>query len=208
MNLFLIGRGRMGSLVEQIALDRGHGIAESLEGADVAIEFAAAELTPRTVREVASAGKPLVIGTTGWEGDEVLDPAREAGTGVLHSPNYSIGIYYFRMLIREAQRLSLIGYASAGLEWHHSRKQDVPSGTAKLIQEETGIPFQSIRVGEVPGTHQVVFDSTCDTIELTHRARNREGFARGAVEGAEWLIGKRGVYTMDDWMKERVSCTV
>jgi 4-hydroxy-tetrahydrodipicolinate reductase len=227
-NLALVGHGRMGRLVEQLA--PGHGFevvarldssdheidAERFRGVDVAIDFSTAAAVPGTVERLAPLGVPLVVGTTGWH--EALPRVREAverhGLGFLHGANFSVGVQVFYKLAEAASRL-LAGEASyeAWLyEIHHSKKKDAPSGTLLQIQKvmqaagwERGIDVASNRAGAIPGTHQIGFDSEADTITLQHTARSRAGFAHGALRAARWMVGRRGFYEFSQVWEEIVA---
>ena len=156
--------------------------------------------------------KSIVIGTTGWETshDQARQRIEEAKGSCLYSPNFSIGIFLFNQIVAHAAQLlqKFPEYDVAGVEAHHRQKVDSPSGTAKALSDTLlhNMPrlkdfnFSSIRCGSIPGTHTLYFDSNVDTLTLTHEARNREGFAHGAVIGAEWLIGRQGFFTMKDMM--------
>lgn len=188
-----------------------------------AIDFALPDSVLENAQVYARAGWAAVIGTTGWESqrEEVLAPFRDAGTGLVYGSNFSVGANMFVRITRYAARLaSRTGeYDSALVELHHRRKKDSPSGTAitlaevmrqelrdkKEIQVETVhrqiLPEElhviSGRVGSVPGTHSVILDSAADTVELTHRARSRQGFAVGAVQAAEWIVERKGIYPVE-----------
>ena len=193
MKIALHGYGKMGK-----ALERLHdGPIVPLEECDVCIDFSHADAVVDCVRQACDAGCDLVIGTTDWEKDlpQVKQMVETAGIGALHSPNFSIGMALFVKLAEQAKQL-LHDYEVSGIEVHHSTKKDALSGTAKLL----GVPFSSVRVGKVPGTHTLIFDSEVDTIELTHRARSRDGFARGALRAAQWIRGKQGLYTLNDML--------
>ncbi|MGE0199101.1 MAG: 4-hydroxy-tetrahydrodipicolinate reductase [Simkaniaceae bacterium] len=212
MKIALIGYGKMGKMVERCALQEEHEIVarvtkekrtfSPIEKADVCIDFTEPSAVLGTIREVAAFKKPLVIGTTGWEVEKGQEYA--AMIGILYAPNFSIGVALFERLLKEAYTLFSPRYGVSGVEIHHQEKKDAPSGTAKhLASQIPGLAFQSVRSGYHPGTHQVIFDAPEDTIELTHRARNREGFARGALEAASFLMGKVGFYTLEDYIEER-----
>lgn len=201
--------------------------AEAVAQADVCIDFTSPLSCVDNIRLLSGLGKNIVVGTTGWYArlGEVQEMVRAGGNGLVYSPNFSIGVNAFFRIVDEASKImrAFEEYDVAGLELHHGMKIDSPSGTAKAIASilMKGIPrkktavydivdrkigpeelhFASLRVGTIPGTHKILFDSTADTIELTHTARTRDGFAAGAVLAAEWLGGKAGVYTMDDVMK-------
>lgn len=198
--------------------------ADALKNADVAVEFTNPQAAFENIKTIIALGVDLVVGTTGWR--DRLDEARrlveEAGIGMIYAPNFSLGVNLFAKIIRFAGNAmsDFPQYDCYGCEVHHRRKKDGPSGTARdicriLIDElaskeeaqfdrlerpvaETEIHFASVRGGEVPGTHTVVFDSIADSIELKHTARGRAGFAFGALQAAKWIRGRKGLFTMDD----------
>jgi 4-hydroxy-tetrahydrodipicolinate reductase len=150
-----------------------------------------------------------VIGTTGWQSDEAAckDIAQRAGIGVLTAANFSIGVHVFRLIVEEASR-RFAGIEDVGAwihELHHSAKKDAPSGTALMLKgamERAGyarpIDVSSTRAGSIPGTHQIGFDATAETVALTHTVRDRAVFAHGALEAAKWIKGRSGWFSMDD----------
>ena len=216
MNLLLVGYGRMGRLVEQLALDQGIAIAGRVDvdssgwaPADVAIDFSTADALAVNFPRYVEARMPVVIGTTGWGAVEpqLRAAAATARLGVVASANFSIGVNLFERMVSEAARLmrEQHQYGAWIHEQHHAAKRDAPSGTAILLRDamlRTGygpaVDVSSSRAGKVPGTHTVGFDSESDTIELTHRARDRRGFASGALTAARWVIGREGWYSMAD----------
>jgi 4-hydroxy-tetrahydrodipicolinate reductase len=221
VKILLVGFGRMGRLVEELARDDGHEIvarivsttaADDIPGADVAIDFSTAEAVRTNVPRLAERGINLVIGTTGWQSHEreLRVVAERAGIGVVASANFSIGVNVFVILAAEAARL-LQPHEEYGAwihELHHAAKKDAPSGTAFLLRDAlTGAGFSrpidisSTRAGAIPGTHVIGFDGRSDTIELTHTARDRRGFASGALVAAKWIVGRRGWYSMQDVLK-------
>ncbi len=228
MKITLIGYGKMGKMVEQAATNAGHTIcsiidptelgncidASTLKNTDVCIDFTHPSKVVNNIEQVINYGKPMVVGTTGWEEhtDMVRKWVLKKGTGLLYGPNFSIGINLFlKILQKSVEMLCDKQYDVAGLEIHHNKKADAPSGTAKEIinlialatnQEKEKISFSSVRCGSVPGTHKVIFDSPFDTITLTHEARNREGFATGAILAAEWIKNKNGLYHFNDIFKD------
>lgn len=221
MKIAIVGYGKMGRLIAQLApeygcevaltLDEhnnagGEGISrEAFQGIDAAIEFSTPEAAVRNIERLAAAGVNTVAGTTGWtaEMERVKAAVDAAGTGLVWSPNFSVGVNAFFRLIAEAARLlaSEAEYGAWAWEIHHDTKKDAPSGTLlKLVDDMKSagygrnIDVSSNRAGRHPGTHEIGFDSTADTITLRHTARSREGFARGALKAAQWVRGKRGVH--------------
>jgi 4-hydroxy-tetrahydrodipicolinate reductase len=221
MRILLVGFGRMGRLVEELARDAGHEIVARIVSttastdwpdADVAIDFSIPEAVRANVTRLAERKINVAIGTTGWKAHEAELRAvvERAGIGVVASANFSIGVNIFQMLAAEAARLmqSQSPYGAWIHELHHSAKKDAPSGTALLLRDamkgagfERPIDVSSTRAGSIPGTHTVGFDGPSDTIELTHRARDRRGFASGAIVAAEWVVGRRGWFSMADVLK-------
>jgi 4-hydroxy-tetrahydrodipicolinate reductase len=221
--LAVVGDGKMGAAVAALAAEHGlevvallgeadvlpHGITKPLlGGADVAIEFTAPQAAAANIRGCIDAGCPVVCGTTGWEDARasVEAYARSKGGALLWSPNFSIGVHLFARIVEQAARMvaeSPAGFDAHLVETHHKRKADAPSGTARAIAERAArllgkpLPITSVRVGHVPGTHEVVFDGAFEQIRLEHSARDRRVFATGALAAARWLIGKRGVFTLD-----------
>lgn len=229
LKIALIGYGKMGKLVEQTAHAKGHQIVarfshplsmlqddhkQNLAEADLAIDFSQASCVIEHLELCLSLNKPLVIGTTGWEEQLVLaqEIVKKANGSCLYSPNFSIGIYLFQKIAAYAASLfqPFSEYDVGGIESHHRQKLDQPSGTAKALTQNLlhqmprlqDFHFSSMRCGHFPGTHTLYFDSPVDTLTLTHQARNREGFAEGAVMAAEWLFSRKGFFTMDDMMKD------
>jgi len=215
--LAIIGYGKMGRLIDQLAPEYGFEVAarcdidrrEPLAGCDVAVEFSVAAAVPGNVEMLAEAGIPAVIGTTGWlaEMDQVRNAIERHGTAAVWSPNYSVGVNVFFRLAREAAKvLTAEGeYGAWAWEIHHSTKKDAPSGTLlKLVDtmKSAGyarpIDVSSNRAGAHPGTHEIGFDSASDTITLRHTARSREGFARGALKAAQWVIGRKGFFEFSE----------
>ena len=225
MKLALIGYGKMGRMLEQLAPeygftvalildvhnnDDGSGItAENFAGIDAAIEFSTPESAVNNAIRLAAIGIPVVIGTTGWlhETDKVKAAVAANNSAAVWSPNYSIGVNVFSRLIAEAAKLlaNQPEYGAWAWEIHHDTKKDAPSGTMlKLVEDmksagyERNIDISSNRAGRVPGTHEIGFDSAADTITLRHTARSREGFARGALQAARWVVGKQGFYEFSE----------
>jgi 4-hydroxy-tetrahydrodipicolinate reductase len=206
------------------------GEAPCLDTADAAIEFTRPDTAPGNMFALIERRIPLVVGTTGWLDrlEEIRAAVESAGASLVWASNFSLGVNLFYRIAAYAARLvdPFPEYDVGGWEAHHNKKADSPSGTAKTLVEgvlaqmsrkttpvwETldrppkaeELHYPSLRVGSVPGVHTLTFDSPADTIEITHSARNREGFAAGALRAAEWLAGKRrqGVFTMDDVLTE------
>ena len=214
MKLAIVGYGKMGRMIEALAPEYGFAVharidvnddATAARGADVAIEFSMPEAAAGNVERLAALGLPVVVGTTGWlaEMDRVRAAVEAHGTGLVWSPNFSIGVNVFSRLVREAARLLAdeAQYGAWAWEIHHSTKKDARSGTLiKLVTDmknagyDRSIDVSSNRAGAHPGTHEIGFDSAADTITLRHSARSREGFARGALKAAQWIVGKKGVF--------------
>jgi len=204
MKIALIGYGKMGKAVKELSRVMGHTCSSELvSDADVCIDFSVGGAVKKTALSI---NIPWVLGTTGWRKDEILPIIEERKISLLYASNFSIGMALFRKMAKLGERL-FEEYEIEGVEIHHSKKKDAPSGTAlKLMEEIEGLKFTSIRKGEEVGTHQIMFRSPEESVELTHRAYDRKVFARGAILGAEWLVGKKGIYTFDNYIEERVSC--
>jgi 4-hydroxy-tetrahydrodipicolinate reductase len=215
--LLLVGHGRMGRLVESLAAEAGFALAGAIDSrtsgawpaADVAIDFSTAPAVPSTVARLAPLGVPIVIGTTGWQAYEpaVRQQAESAGIGVVAAPNFAIGVNIFLAVAGQlAARMAAQPAFGAWIhELHHAAKRDAPSGTALAIAAEmrrsgfaADVPIASTRAGAIPGTHTLGFDAASETITLTHQARDRAAFARGALLAAQWVQGRRGWFTMAD----------
>ena len=222
--LALVGMGKMGRVLEQLARERGWDVvarigAESnrqgsgvthstLAGAEVAIDFTVPNAAPANVRAAVEANCPIVVGTTGWH-DElpvISEFVRARDGSLLTAPNFSIGVNAFAEIVALASRLlgSVGRFDAHVVETHHAAKKDAPSGTALTLRNAaaTGwpreIPITSVRTGSVPGIHELIFDAPFETVTLTHTARDRRAFAEGALVAAGWLIGRKGVFTMRD----------
>lgn len=204
MKIGLIGYGKMGKAVEAVALERGHTVSIGISSeADVFIDFTEPTAVAQTAKTLSGMGTPWIVGTTGWNLKEVLPLVEKGKTPFLYGPNFSIGMALFSQLAKRGTEMISDDFSLRGVEVHHKEKKDVPSGTArKLMQEIKGLTFDSIREGEYFGIHEVVFESAEDQIELVHRAKSRKGFAKGAVLAAEWMIGREGIYTFDDYLEE------
>ena len=236
MRILLLGYGKMGKTIEQIAIERGHSIVGKIDvqnradmdklqtaDVDVAIEFSSPESAFENIIYCLKKGWPIVCGTTGWldRRAEVEALCKAQSGSFFYASNYSIGVNLFFRLNRMLARL-MNGheYQSSMTEVHHIHKLDAPSGTAITLaegiieemenvdgwklapeSEEGYLQILAERRGEVPGTHIVRYESEVDTIEISHTAHNRQGFALGAVVAAEWLPGKFGVFGMNDLLK-------
>lgn len=202
MKIAIIGYGKMGHMIESIALERGHevvaridaGDAFALNGADVAIEFTTPATAEANVRAAWAQGVPVVCGSTGWNVQSLLDEDKRLHDKpmLVWKSNFSVGVnitFELNKVLAQMMRTQP-QYTPAIKEIHHIHKLDAPSGTAKTLAEQIGtdVPIESVREGEVPGTHIVTWDSPEDTIVLTHIAKGRRGFALGAVLAAEKLV--------------------
>jgi 4-hydroxy-tetrahydrodipicolinate reductase len=221
MKIALIGYGKMGHMVEQAALARGHQVAckididqndqgqqltrEKFAGVDVAIDFTMPAAVVRTVDKLSAIGVSMVVGTTGWwnQLEEVRHMVEARNTGLVYGSNFSIGVnLFFKLMVQAAGMMAKQPtYDPFIYEIHHRHKLDAPSGTALQLAEilkasygERAISVASNRAGAVPGEHTVGFDSEADTLTFTHTARSRAGFAAGAIHGAEWIATRKGVY--------------
>lgn len=231
MRIALLGYGKMGRLVETIALREGWQVdpkldinenaegsgitAAAMEGVDVAIEFSQPEAVLGNIEAAARAGVNVVVGTTGWSDRRarVEEIVNDSGIGLVHGANFSLGMNLFFEIVSHASRLvgMLPQYDAYLTEEHHRAKKDAPSGTAlnllDLMRPHLSNPnpgIASIRAGWIPGTHVIGFDSEADTIVLEHRARSRQGFAEGAILAARWIAGKRGMYDFRQVFREIV----
>lgn len=245
MKVAIIGYGEMGHLIERCALDRKLEIVsiidpfhpkathkafseDAMKEVEVCICFSQPSVALSNIEDICRFNKNAVIGTTGWTKhmNQVRKLVESSNIGLVYSSNFSIGVnIFFKMVEQAAQIMNQFEmYDVLGLEAHHNRKMDSPSGTAKTIAnlllqkidrktkivedkldrkiEADELHFASMRGGHIPGTHAVLFDSEFDTIELKHTARNRIGFATGAVLAAEWISNKKGLFTESDMMKQ------
>ncbi|MET3027669.1 4-hydroxy-tetrahydrodipicolinate reductase [Flavobacterium sp. UW10123] len=228
MKIALLGYGKMGKVIERIALERGHEIVlkkdefntyDGLSTADVAIDFSVPSAAVSNISASFNANVPVVSGTTGWleHYDEMIALCNEKKGGFISSSNFSLGVNIFFGLNEYLAKImnQFDSYKVSMEEIHHIHKLDAPSGTAiSLAQgviensnyanwtmdeaQKNEIRIEAKRIGEVPGTHTVTYDSPIDSIEIKHTAHNREGFALGAVIAAEWLAGKQGIFSMKD----------
>ncbi len=228
MKIALLGYGKMGKTIEEIAIQRGHSIVlkvdkddtqYDLSDADVAIDFSIPAAAVNNITNCFNARVPVVSGTTGWLSyyEMIVDLCKEKKGGFIYASNYSLGVnLFFEFNKKLAQMMNAVeGYDVSMEEIHHTEKLDAPSGTAITLAEgiientdkkawqldhgdKKTIPITAKRISKVPGTHTVTYSSEVDDIEIKHTAHNRKGFALGAVVAAEWLNDKTGVYTMKD----------
>ncbi len=218
--LAIVGRGRMGRLVESLCGDYGFELAgyidrglaanpERWPEADVAIDFSTADAVPANLPRLFARGISIVVGTTGWQAHEraLRETAAAYPVGIVAAPNFALGVNVFLALAERAAELTSRHGAFGGWihELHHAAKRDAPSGTALAIERAVRdggfsgpVPIASTRAGSIPGTHTLGFDAPAETITLTHEARDRSAFARGALEAARWVIGRRGWFSMRD----------
>lgn len=221
MNLAIIGYGKMGHLIERLAPEYGFDVrlrldidnnanfegltAQNFRGIDAAVEFSTPATAPENIDRLVKLGVNVVVGTTGWfdKLSGVRSTVERGATGVVWSPNFSVGVSVFSHLVVEAARLLARQpeYGAWAWEIHHITKKDAPSGTMLALVEkmkESGyalpVDVSSSRAGTHPGTHEIGFDSAADTITIRHVARSRDGFARGALRAARWVVGKKGFF--------------
>jgi 4-hydroxy-tetrahydrodipicolinate reductase len=225
MRLLLVGYGKMGQLVGQLAPEFGGeivGIVDPVSNAstgtiddprwddvDVALDFTSANAVVHNVPLLARRRIAIILGTTGWQAHEadLRKAVADAGSAIVAAPNFSTGVVLFESIVRYSAKL-LASQDSFGAwlhEAHHAAKKDAPSGTAlklKRAMEEAGyhrpVDVAASRAGFIPGTHTIGFDGPSESITLTHAARDRGGFARGALTAARWVKGRRGWFTMED----------
>ena len=227
MNILILGRGKTGSMVAEVARERHHHVsvlgandnpkasaltAEKLAPINMVIDFTTPTAVLGNVEACMRAKKSIVIGTTGWYGElprirqMVEDPG--CGIGLLHAANFSVGVNLFFEVVRSAAAALQHQYFGQIFERHHAQKKDAPSGTAITMQSilrestENDLEITSFREGEMVGMHELVLDSPADTIYLCHTAKSRRGFADGAVRAAEWLVGKKGIFDFKDVWRE------
>ena len=242
MKIALIGYGKMGHIIEEVARERGHEVvciidrdnwqdfdSEAFATADVVIEFTTPATAEENIRRAWSKGKPVVCGTTGWDVEQCVMRNAQCvmDNALVWSSNYSIGVNILFALNRQLAKIMqrYPEYTPSITEVHHVHKLDAPSGTAKTLAEQINrtsptppseegladalsspplkeglgeVKITSIREGEVPGIHTVTWDSEVDTLSISHSAKSRKGFARGAVLAAEWIVGKKGYHTFDE----------
>ena len=226
--LAVIGLGKMGRTIEQLAPERGFEVVsridphggdastvsrDSLKGAQVAVEFSTPRSAVDNIKAAMAAGCPIVVGTTGWyeHRGEIERLAAGARAAVLVAPNFSVGVAAFGEIVKAAARAlkAAPGFDAHLTETHHTAKKDAPSGTAASLEKLAaaewgkGIPITSIRVGSVPGTHEFVFDAAFEQIRIAHVARDRRVFADGALLAARWLVSepRQGIFGMQDVLR-------
>ncbi|MFY0604745.1 MAG: 4-hydroxy-tetrahydrodipicolinate reductase [Flavobacteriaceae bacterium] len=228
MKIALLGYGRMGKEIEKIALERGHEVVlkvstdteYDITQADIAIDFSIPSAAFNNITNCIKNSIPVISGTTGWlnQYEEVKEYCLQNNGAFIYASNFSLGVHIFFELNTQLAKLMnhVEGYNTSIEEIHHTQKLDAPSGTAITLAEgiinhsdkknwlldgdspEESIPIKAKRVPEVPGTHSIQYESSIDSIEIKHTAHNRKGFALGAVVAAEWLLNKKGVFTMKD----------
>lgn len=217
MNLLLLGRGKTGSLIEEVARERGHSVdvltskqnphasaltAVCLGNVDAVIDFTTPDAVLENMQACIRESCPMVVGTTGWYQhlEEIRQQVEKVGAALLYGSNFSVGVNLFFEIAAAAAAGISQGYAAKIVERHHTHKKDAPSGTAvsiqRIVEEVANVrpEITSVREGDTVGTHVLLLDSPNDTMMLVHDARNRRGYAEGAVRAAEWLIGKKGFY--------------
>ena len=232
MKIALLGYGKMGKEIEKISIERGHSISviidkdddvKSLIDSDVAINFSTPSSAVSSIKLALDSSVPIISGTTGWleKYNEIVEYSKNTGTSFMYASNYSLGVNLFFELNKKLTSLlnNHDQYKIALLEIHHTEKIDKPSGTALTLAEDIikgtdykdwsfknntnkTIKMESVRKNNVPGIHKVKYDSEIDSIEITHTAHSRKGFALGAVVAAEWIIDKKGVFTMTDMIND------
>ena len=229
MKIALLGYGKMGQVIERIALERGHEIVlkksrnatfEGLQMADVAIDFSIPNAALENISTCFENGIPVISGTTGWleHYQKMVQLCEEKQGGFIYASNFSLGVNIFFELNSYLSKImsQFTQYSTTIEEIHHTQKLDAPSGTAITLAENIinhsdysswalgeaknsdELVIKAERIPNVPGTHTVTYQSVVDSIEIKHEAHNREGFALGAVIAAEWILGKKGVYSMKD----------
>ncbi len=221
LRIAIVGYGKMGRSIERLAGEQDCEVArifrstenanavalnrDSLSGVDVAIEFTTPQTALQNLLRLIEAGIPVVTGTTGWFGElpRIREVTQSRNGSVVCGPNFSVGLHHFRATVAEAARRFAReeSYGAWGWEIHHAAKKDSPSGTLLALAEDISrsgyarpVSLSANRAGAVPGTHEIGFDSTEDTITLRHTAHSRDGFAHGALRAARWLAGKKGFF--------------
>ncbi len=225
LNLAILGHGKMGRSIAQLAPERGFQVRLALtsrsnrngsgispknfEGIDVCVDFTSPAVVVENIRRVADLGCYLVVGTTGWHNrlDEVRKVVESSVVGMVYAANFSVGVQLFYRAARAAAEnfAKFPAYEAYVTEAHHRSKKDAPSGTALELKRQIEplfkgkeITVSSVRAGYIPGMHELVFDSEGDTVILRHTARSRQGFAEGALVAARWVVGKKGLFSFGD----------
>lgn len=221
MNILLLGNGKVGSLVAEVARERRHAVeilrsadnphgsaltAKKLEGVDAVVDFTTPHAALENIESCVRAGGNMVVGTTGWHAElpRIRQLVESGGHGLVHGANFSIGVNLFYEVARASAAALEHQYSGQIFERHHAQKKDAPSGTAiamqKVVKDASGTELEitSFREGEVVGLHELVLTSQHDTIYLCHDAKSRRGFAEGAVRAAEWLQGKKGCFDFQE----------
>jgi 4-hydroxy-tetrahydrodipicolinate reductase len=227
MRLLILGRGKTGTLVAEVAAERKHDVQvagakensacaaltpEKLRHIDAVIDFTTPDHVVAHIEACVQGGKSMIVGTTGWEKDRdrVRTLVEQYQTGFIYATNFSVGVNLFFEVARAAAAALRHDYSGQIFERHHATKKDAPSGTAISLQhvirqasgQKEALEITSFREGEVVGLHEVVLESSADRIYLCHDAKSRRGFAEGAVRAAEWLAGKKGFYDFKDVWRE------
>ena len=223
MNLLVLGRGKTGSLVAEVATARGHKVRsmgseenagaaalskEALAHIDCVIDFTTPSAVIPNIIACTQAGANMVVGTTGWYDKlpQVKELVQHSKSGFLYASNFSVGVNVFFAIADAAAAALKAGYTARIVERHHAQKKDAPSGTAITIKQRLGsndVEITSIREGETVGQHVIMLDSPNDTMMLVHDAKSRRGFAEGAVLAAEWLQGEKGFFEFKDILKQK-----
>lgn len=225
MNILVLGKGKTGSLVAEIARERGHQVnavdefenvngsaltREALANVDVVVDFTAPQAVLENIANCVRAGGTMVVGTTGWYDKipQVRQLVEQSGTGFVFGANFSVGVNIFFDIARAVAPALTLGYTGHMIERHHVTKLDKPSGTAVMLnnvlnaRSGKSLEIESVRESDVVGDHEIHLQSVNDTITLTHSAKSRRGFAEGAVRAAEWIDGKVGFYDFQDVWKQ------
>ena len=229
LRIAIVGYGKMGRSIERLAAEHDCEVArifrstenanavalnrDSLSSTDVVMEFTMPQAAPQNLLRLIQAGVPVVTGTTGWfaELPQIRAVCESKNGSMVWGPNFSVGLHHFRATVAEAARRFAReeSYGAWGWEIHHAAKKDVPSGTLLALAEDISlsgymrpVSLSANRAGAVPGTHEIGFDSTEDTITLRHTAHSRDGFARGALRAAQWLAGKKGFFEFHEIVDE------
>lgn len=221
LNLVLLGQGKTGSIVAEVAKERGHYVTvlseiensdgrwlttENLKDVDAVIDFTVPDAVLSNISRCITAKVPMVVGTTGWYGelDRIKREVEQAGTGFVFGANFSYGVNLFFEIARAAAPALEHGYAGQITETHHIHKKDAPSGTAialqRVVEQASGVraDISSLREGDIMGIHTLELSSGGDRMVLSHQVKSRRTFAEGAVLAAEWIVGKRGFYDFKD----------